>query len=69
MSQLQPPFQNQQQLLTTIEVARLLRISVGGLNNRLSKDPQFIPHFKVGKNRRFDRGRVMEHFGISDKVT
>lgn len=59
------PSGEEREILTTEEVAKMLRISVGGLRNTLSKNPSYLPGVKVGRVWRFERSKVLEHFGFS----
>ena len=53
---------SEQEILTTEEVAKLLRITPGSIRNCLSKNREFIPHMKVGGVLRFVKKDVLAHF-------
>lgn len=51
-------------ILTVRDVAKLLKMASGSIYNALSKNPSYVPHFKVGSRIRFSKRQVLAHFGI-----
>lgn len=53
------------EIMTTEEVAKMLKIKKGSILSGLCKDRNYIPHIKVGRLLRFERSKVLKHFGFS----